>query len=594
MDHKTRQNTIISSSVIRLIDKAFARFGTDLGNLFSDDEEMKKMDFSLSDFKKEILLYDNFFSDEERFNLIEDGSSILDGVKKLEDSIDSINDLILKNKAEEDAFLKENTRNRINAEKLRLIESFRDFTHSIREKAPKEPCVINEEEGHSCTIKIKDPLWIKQMEFRGSDDVWQNAEEYKYYSPSKTTRETLISRSQWTSQKTPYDINFGVGVVNCDINGERVHSPTVCEATFLRSSEGDIDVFDSIHELDRLLDDPNLKFGFIKKKLPKDGGGIESTFGLKEFVLSSCAERCAEKKELKSAGFFIVSESFNLYKDSEGPNFEDILLTIPFAELSEMGVQDLALEFISCNTLTISPHAISALMKIAQKYNFKITSHFYNGYLQSNNSYCYIKQSVLAEAQKNTKNPNFLSSQIEAAQGLMDKNLTAPLSKTNSSDSATAEPSPLEKSSAGKRHSSKGGGEERFLQSSAKKEGDGATKNRAGFQLIEVICPGFSNIYVTKREELEDYVTKRDVRTSGHPVRKKLLKPQENIPKGLSFEFEVDCRGLVAVEAAEAGAAVDATQTTEVADAAKRKSPTAIVSTTSAKPAQQPQQKPLP
>ncbi len=97
MDHKTRQNTIISSSVIKLIDKAFARFGTDLGNLFSDDEE--------------------------RFNLIEDGSSILDGVKKLEDSIDSINDLILKNKAEEDAFLRENTNNRINAEKLRLVES---------------------------------------------------------------------------------------------------------------------------------------------------------------------------------------------------------------------------------------------------------------------------------------------------------------------------------------------------------------------------------------------------------------------------------------------------------------------------------------
>ncbi len=217
----------------------------------------------------------------------------------------------------------------------------------------------------------------------------------------------------------------------------------------------------------------------------------KSDYGLGQLLLDHVDEQAPQKF---SISLYIIAESFNLYKDGK-TSVSDILGHVPFAELKEKGIDEVTIDFVSCNTYEIASELIKSAEKIAKDNKIKVKSSFHNGYIFNNITYCYASAAQYEGFSKTNKAPEKL---YDSGDESMPKN------------------------------------------------------NR----LVQVIHPGFSIVCAEDSVALQKYVVDKMVPSrNGNNVKKQLFHPQRLIDiqqmSGASWQYISDCRSLTQSNDAE-------------------------------------------
>jgi len=226
---------------------------------------------------------------------------------------------------------------------------------------------------------------------------------YEFRKPGKTTGEIFIKQKEWLQRELPADTGFIIGIVNCDTVDEE--DSRVSEKTLENASTDDLEVFDTIHELERIYGEEAQNISLSTIKIRKDDLTIESDNRTAERILGHVAKRKESGQETSSIAIFIVSESFNL-SNKPLKSIEDIYSHIPFRQLKEMGVEDVLIDVVSCNTAEIASDIIDLTQKQASDNHLRISSVFHNGYIFNNITYCYLGKAEYKDLIERNKSPN--------------------------------------------------------------------------------------------------------------------------------------------------------------------------------------------
>ncbi len=106
------------------------------------------------------------------------------------------------------------------------------------------------QESLSTNLTLARPDWIEQMKFDGAKSVINNP-DYEYLNPGKTTGGLIIMKKrERADQRTTTDIGFTIAIVNCAVKD--IKNKSVSKETLVTASPSDAEVFDGIHEFDRL------------------------------------------------------------------------------------------------------------------------------------------------------------------------------------------------------------------------------------------------------------------------------------------------------------------------------------------------------
>ena len=97
---------------------------------------------------------------------------------------------------------------------------------------------------------------------------------YEFRKPGKTTGEIFIKQKEWLQRELPADTGFIIGIVNCDTVDEE--DSRVSEKTLENASTDDLEVFDTIHELERIYGEEAQNISLSTIKIRKDDLTIES------------------------------------------------------------------------------------------------------------------------------------------------------------------------------------------------------------------------------------------------------------------------------------------------------------------------------
>ncbi len=378
------------------------------------------------------------------------------------------------------------------------------------------------------------PTFITKEQFEGIEEINQNPQNYEFHLGRTTGSLVLRKKSEIKELNSSH--NFVIGVVNCDLN-PNFHDRNISPETLKKASINDLEVFDVIHALERLNGANSFELAMIKIS-NKGEFKIEETYELAQIFQN----HCEENKASPTASIYLVCESADLIEsdESEELGFKLILAQIPFKEFMENSIDQINLEIISCNTLEKSAEITEELTKIAQKYELKITTHFYDGYVQNNDSFLYISQN---ERKKLLEQFN--------------------LEKTNSIEYESFVES-LQTSSLSQKNSPEIEGENtkaRTKKSSSSNEILFEEPNQKKSHLIQVIYPGLLIVNAKNIDELkncietknvtieddtqqneEDYheIINEKIAQKGNKVSKKLVKPAAKINHGDSILWSID------------------------------------------------------
>lgn len=225
---------------------------------------------------------------------------------------------------------------------------------------------------------------------------------YKFTTPGKTTGEIFIQKGEWIQKKLPSDCGFIMGIVNCETIDES--DSTVSFETLEQASTDDLEVFDTIHELERIYKSETQNIGLSTIKINRDNLTIESDNRTAERLISYVEEERKSGKEISSLSLFIVSESYNL---SNRPltSIAEIYSRIPFGQLKEIGIEDVMIDFVSCNTAEIASDIMELTAQHASDNQLKISSIFHNGYIFNNITYCYLGKTEYQELLRSNATP---------------------------------------------------------------------------------------------------------------------------------------------------------------------------------------------
>jgi len=443
--------------------------------------------------------------------------------------------------AGEDGEMRELARKRIAAGIKQLISDLRESVRTTpkTEVTPWDPY----------SVQFVAPPHIIQMDFPGIEKEEIDSETGK--PKLKTDIRDFEARLSLTipsnlvifSKKYPetklqsgYDADFVIGIVTCEVD-EDFSEIRIKESTLERADEDDIEVFDAIHELMRLYQEFGL--GIITLRGDEELGtvGVGTEVIKEDYNLAESMKKYCEEKSPRSLLIRLISESKHLTKNNIG----EILERIPFSALAGMGIDDICLDVMSCNTIERTEILTEALSKIARELDIKISANFYDGYIQNNNSFCYISHSEHARL----------------------------ISMLDPKDSAAVRDS-IDLTWQQQRD---------FLRDKPTSKG----------RLIQVILPGFSNVSANDMAHLTSYVVSKTVhpilldprepqpspvspdddsdtpppssprRTFSfitHDVNKKLMRPHraDEIPQGRAWQWTVDCRAITEEVEAEQSA----------------------------------------
>lgn len=350
-------------------------------------------------------------------------------------------------------------------------------------------------------IKPCNPSWIIPISFEGVDSPTLAA-NYEIQESGKTTSLPILVKKEWVTRPLETESGFIVGVVNCSTRD--VEDRTVSRETLEGASPNDLEVFDAMHEIERLYSNP---FGLGIIKVNKSTLAIESD--PTSVAAAALRHLDAEKTRLghdpSSLSLFVIAESYNLEKDEKN-SVGDILRTIPFLEFKKRGIKHVALDFVSCNTAEMARELMSRAEEISDTTGLTLDVTFHNGYIFNNITYCYADPA--------------LDSRTSAVPKLYDE-----------------------------------------------------TSKRKKDVLLQVMVPGFSNIYAENTAHLREFADEKRVKgevassaddstpasAGGGSVmkaQKKLINPQaiSRIVPGTSFRYSSGARELsvgAAVERAE-------------------------------------------
>jgi hypothetical protein len=342
---------------------------------------------------------------------------------------------------------------------LKLVRAIEDFvTESLKHK-----------------MTSTSPSWMMPIEYGGVASI-KSGESFELVTPSKTTGSLIFKKRAWESRRLESDIGFITGVVNC--NTRDISNRTVSMETLEGASPDDLEVFDSIHEMDRIYSDSTFGLGIIK--INKETLEIESDNDLRSLILEHVAQEKSQKENASSLSLFIISESYNIAKNGIN-SVPQILQRIPFEDLRNQGIDEINLDFVSCNTAEIATSLISESERIAKDHGISIKTNFHNGYIFNNITYCYVAEHDYRKC--------FETNQI-------------PESLIESDDEKPKKP-----------------------------------------KLVQIVIPGFSNIFAGSTSELNEYSVTRSVGEGGK-APKKLLKNIDKIKFGQSFTYHAEGRFL--------------------------------------------------
>ncbi len=226
--------------------------------------------------------------------------------------------------------------------------------------------------------------------------------DYDLTLPGKTTGEPFIKKRGWEARELPRDAGFIIGIVNCETRDEK--NSTVSGETLEQASIDDLEVFDTIHELERIFKSETQSIGLSTLKINKANLTIESSNDTAERILSHIEEERKSGKHVSSLALFIVSESYNL---SQKPltSVAEIYSTIPFKHIKEAGIEDVMIDIVSCNTAEIANDLIKLTQKHSAENQLKVSSVFHNGYIFNNITYCYLGKADYEKFLENKTTP---------------------------------------------------------------------------------------------------------------------------------------------------------------------------------------------
>jgi hypothetical protein len=242
---------------------------------------------------------------------------------------------------------------------------------------------VRTQESLSTKLATFQPEWMMQMRFDGVQTIVDNLSNYEF-GIGQTTGAKIIKQTKWQHHKLASDIGFIIAAVNCPVRN--IEDRTISEETLIHSSSGDLEVFDSIHELERIYRETKFGLGIIQ--MDHNLLNIISDNNLQTLILEHIKTLPKQETTPTSLSLYIISESYNLTNGKKS-TVADILDRVPFAQLKGLGISEVAIDFVSCNTAEIAAELIANSERLSKDYDLGVTISFHNGYIFNNITYCY-------------------------------------------------------------------------------------------------------------------------------------------------------------------------------------------------------------
>lgn len=225
---------------------------------------------------------------------------------------------------------------------------------------------------------------IQPMKFSGVKTITDNPDDYVFCLSQTIPPNLILRKKDWDKAQSLWDGEFVIGVTNCPVS-KPFSDRRVCWQTLRNASAHDIEVFNAIHELARL--GYNFDLGVLLFRDP-DKPSSSSKLLVEDYGLTKLMIETAEKLiDPKSFLIRVIAESKNLTPKN---SLKEILDHIPFERLTKKGINNICLDMMSCNTVEMIEDTTKIFKEIAEKFKIKISVNFYDGYVQNNNSFCYI------------------------------------------------------------------------------------------------------------------------------------------------------------------------------------------------------------
>lgn len=430
------------------------------------------------------------------------------------------------------------------------VFNIRRLISDIRKEMAK-PIKEGRLEWDRCSLRVQDPSWIMPIKFENIEAIDSVKDQFKVFK-SRTGGGIYINQEREEGNgcvKPPFSHAFVILVLNCEVSCD-IEGP-MSEEMLLGASSDDLEVIDSSHEIERIYGN-NCDFGSGVIQVVKEESSSDE---INDFGIESDLEEYFKGKDHKgSAGIYIISESSNL----TGGNIGEILKLIPFSNLKELGIDDLLLDIVSCNTIGVAEEVTKVIEDAALQNDMKIVTHFCNGYIYNNLAACYVTpqdyRSLLGAAPKENL-PSLLKSSLgeSPSSGLSGSHSSIDFSSCSSTE-PPASPGIVRSRAQSSAASSSSDG-----LSSAHVFSESAKQKKS--HLVQVALPGFSNIDVQDIDELSEYVVSKNIgrsrgfsfsegsaaddgRSSSVRITKKFLHLGVEFPHGISWELVADFRDL--------------------------------------------------